>query len=49
MAREFTLSIVAPDRQVLDEAVQAVVIPGTEGYFGVWAGHVPMIAALKAG
>src|SRR2546421_10701922 len=49
MDLEFSLAIVAPARQVLDEAVHAVVIPGTEGYFGVWAGHVPMIAALKAG
>ena len=46
---EFTLSIVAPDRQVLDEPVQSVVVPGTEGYFGVLAGHAPLIAALKPG
>jgi F-type H+-transporting ATPase subunit epsilon len=49
MAREFALSIVAPDRAVLDEPVQAVVLPGSEGYFGILAGHVPVIASLKAG
>ena len=49
MPREFTLSIVAPDRQVLDEPVLGVTIPGTEGYFGVLVGHIPLIAALKPG
>ena len=49
MASEFKLSIVAPDRSVLDEPVHSVIAPGTEGYFGVLAGHVPMITSLKAG
>lgn len=49
MAREFSLSIVAPDRQILDEPVQTVVVPGSEGYFGVLAGHIPLLAALKPG
>jgi F-type H+-transporting ATPase subunit epsilon len=49
MAREFVLSIVAPDRSVLDEPVQSVVMPGVEGYFGVLSGHLPLIAAMKAG
>lgn len=31
-----------------DQAV-SVIAPGTEGYFGVMAGHVPLIAALKPG
>lgn len=49
MANEFQLSVVAPDRSVVDEAVQSVIAPGTEGYFGVYAGHLPMISALKPG
>lgn len=49
MAKEFQLAIVAPDRSVMDEPVQSVTAPGVEGYFGVQAGHVPMISALKAG
>lgn len=49
MAADFQLSIVAPDRSVLDEPVQQVVAPGVEGYFGVLAGHMPFIAALKPG
>lgn len=49
MAREFTLSIVAPDREVATESVVSVVAPGQEGYFGVQAGHLPMIVALRPG
>lgn len=49
MAREFQLSVVAPDRSVVEETVTSVVAPGQEGYFGVMAGHVPLIAALRPG
>ena len=49
MATSFQLSIVAPDRSVLDEPAESVIAPGSEGYFGVLAGHVPFIAALKPG
>ena len=43
------LSVVAPDRSVVNEPIQSVIIPGAEGYFGVLRGHIPLIAALKAG
>lgn len=49
MPKEFTLSIVAPDRSVVDEPVTTVTAPGIEGYFGVWSDHIPMVSALKAG
>jgi F-type H+-transporting ATPase subunit epsilon len=50
MAREFKLSIVAPDRAIVDGAsATAVVAPGVDGYFGVMAGHVPIVSALKPG
>lgn len=49
MAKEFHLSVVAPDRSVVEENVSSVVAPGAEGYFGVWAGHTPLVAALKPG
>ena len=49
MAHDFTLSVVAPDRSVVEDQVVSVVAPGNEGYFGVMAGHVPLIAALKPG
>jgi F-type H+-transporting ATPase subunit epsilon len=49
MATDFTISVVAPDRLVVEDRTSSVVAPGTEGYFGVMAGHVPLIAALKPG
>lgn len=49
MAKEFTLSVVAPDREVVAENVTSVVAPGTSGYFGVMADHLPLVAALKPG
>ncbi len=49
MAKEFSLSIVAPDRSVVEDQAVSVIAPGSEGYFGVMAGHVPMVAALRAG
>lgn len=49
MAKEFALSVVAPDREVVAENVTSVIAPGTSGYFGVMADHVPLVAALKPG
>lgn len=49
MPTPFQLSVVAPDRSVVEETVVSVIAPGQEGYFGVQAGHVPLIAALKPG
>ncbi len=46
---EFELSVVAPDKAVVEESVSSVVAPGSEGYFGVMAGHEPIIAALRPG
>lgn len=49
MAREFKLSVVAPDRAVVEQDVTATTLPGELGYFGVFAGHVPLIVALSPG
>jgi len=49
MATQFMLSVVSPDKSVVEEKVDSLVAPGTEGYFGVWAGHVPIISALRPG
>ena len=46
---EFQLSIVAPDKSVLESPANSVIVPGLAGYFGVMAGHMPFIAALKTG
>ena len=49
MAREFHLSVVAPDKSVVEDEAVSVIAPGSEGYFGVLGGHTPLVAALKPG
>ncbi len=37
------------DRALVNERVDEVEIPGSEGYFGVLPGHTPLLALLGAG
>src|ERR687892_2216469 len=43
------LQIVSADRALVNETVDEVEIPGSEGYFGVLPGHTPLLALLGAG
>jgi F-type H+-transporting ATPase subunit epsilon len=43
------LHIVSADRSLVNERVDEVEIPGSEGYFGVLPGHTPLLALLGAG
>src|SRR5947207_3320383 len=43
------LQIVSADRQLVDEKVDEVEIPGSGGYFGVLPGHTPLLATLQVG
>jgi len=43
------LEIVTPERIVVAEDVDEVVLPGIEGEFGVLHGHIPFLTALKVG
>src|SRR6186713_1306744 len=43
------LQIVTPERMIVQEQVDEVQIPGSEGYFGVLPGHTPLLASLKVG
>ena len=49
MATEFALSVVAPDREVVSTTSISLIAPGVDGYFGVMAGHVPVVSALRPG
>src|SRR5437762_9839238 len=46
---KLTLQIVSADRSLVNEQVDEVQIPGTEGYFGVLPGHTPLLATLQVG
>ncbi len=46
---KLTLEIVTPDRSLLREDVDEVVVPGSEGELGVLPGHTPFLSSLKIG
>ena len=46
---QIELQIVTPDRNLVQEQVDEVQIPGAAGYFGVLPGHAPLLSALAAG
>ena len=47
MALHFEL--VTPEKLLRSEDVQMVVVPGTEGDFGVMEGHAPYMSTLRDG
>jgi len=47
MALHFEL--VTPEKLFLSEEVYSVVVPGTEGDFGVLQGHAPLMAVVRTG
>ena len=47
MALQFEL--VTPARLVRSESVHMVVVPGTEGEFGVLEGHAPFMSTIRDG
>lgn len=49
MAKEFKLSVVAPDRTVFEDMVVSIIAPGVDGYLGALTGHEDSIVALKTG
>ena len=43
------LELVTPDRLVMSDDVYMVVVPGTEGEFGVLEGHAPVMSTIRDG
>ena len=43
------LQIVSAERLLVNEQVDEVEIPGSEGYLGVLPGHTPLLATLQVG
>jgi F-type H+-transporting ATPase subunit epsilon len=41
--------LVTPEKQLRSEDVHMVVVPGTEGDFGVLAGHAPFMSVIRSG
>jgi F-type H+-transporting ATPase subunit epsilon len=49
MADKIHFDLVSPERMLLSEDVDMVTLPGSEGDFGVYAGHAPVISTLRPG
>jgi F-type H+-transporting ATPase subunit epsilon len=49
MADKIAFELVSPDRLLISEDVDMIVVPGTEGDFGVLLGHQPMISTVRPG
>jgi F-type H+-transporting ATPase subunit epsilon len=49
MAEKLTFALVSPERELFHGDVDQVVVPGTEGEFGVLPRHAPLMATIKAG
>ena len=45
----FHFDLVSPEKLAFSGEVEQVDIPGTEGNFGVFAGHAPFVATLRPG
>lgn len=49
MGKFLTLDVVTPERLLLSEKIDSLVVPAAEGYLGVLPNHAPLIAGLKPG
>ena len=49
MADRIQFEIVTPERRVVAEEVDELIMPGVEGYLGVRPGHAPLLTALQVG
>jgi F-type H+-transporting ATPase subunit epsilon len=45
----FHFDLVSPEQILFSGEVEHVVVPGSEGEFGVLAGHAPLVATLRPG
>jgi F-type H+-transporting ATPase subunit epsilon len=49
MANMVQFELVAPERLLISDEVEMVVVPGAEGDFGVLPGHAPFISTVRSG
>lgn len=45
----YHLQVLTPENILFDDAVISIIVPGSLGYLGVLANHVPLITSLQPG
>ncbi len=49
MPEKFKFELVSPEKLLISEEVEQVVIPGSEGDFAVLSGHAPILSSIRPG
>ena len=49
MAEKVEFELVSPEQLLMSQPVDMVTVPGGEGYFGVLAGHIPVLTTVVPG
>lgn len=49
MSEKVEFELVSPERLLVSESVEMVVVPGAEGDFGVLAGHAATVSSIRPG
>lgn len=49
MAEKLAFALVSPERELFNGDVDHVVVPGSEGEFGVLPNHAPVMSVIKPG
>lgn len=49
MVEKVEFELVSPERLLVSESVEMVVVPGVEGDFGVLGGHAAMVSSIRPG
>jgi F-type H+-transporting ATPase subunit epsilon len=49
MADPFQFELVSPERLLMSQEAEEVVVPGSEGYFTVMKGHAPYMSTMRPG
>lgn len=49
MPNSFRFEILTPEKTFYSGTISSLVVPGTEGYFGILASHAPLIARSSGG
>jgi F-type H+-transporting ATPase subunit epsilon len=47
--RTFSITLATPAGWAVRDDAESLIVPGTEGYFGILANHAPMMAAIGIG